>query len=125
MIPKTSNPCPLQTYTPSILRTSIKIQRGSQSHGGWVWRGLIVVLILVPLAWAGQRPAALDLKLIRDGTKRFHVEVSALVPVPERVVWQTVRDYDHLAEFIPLLVLSRRTTYRGLPAIEQVGRVGF
>jgi hypothetical protein len=47
------------------------------------------------------------------------------VEAPQPVVVGTLRDYDHLSEFVPTVVLSRRITYQGQPAIEQIGRARF
>jgi len=67
----------------------------------------------------------LHLRLVRDGRTRFHVEAEATVAAPKAVVWDTIRDYDHLARFVPMLVTSHRTQYNGRPVIEQVGRATF
>jgi len=67
----------------------------------------------------------MHLRLVRDGRTRFHVEAEATVAAPKAVVWDTVRDYDHLSRFIPMLVTSHRTQYNGRPVIEQVGRANL
>src|SRR4051794_19199372 len=67
----------------------------------------------------------LQLHLVRDDNQRFHVETEATVAAPEQIVYETIRDFDHLTDFIPMLVVSRRTTWQGQPAVEQVGRARF
>ena len=85
---------------------------------------LLLVVAQAPVQAAAALTTApvLHLHLIRDGRTRFHIEAEATVPVSEKVVWDSVRDYDHMTRFIPMLVVSRRTVYQGRPAIEQVGR---
>jgi hypothetical protein len=89
--------------------------------------------LLILAALAGPAGAAtaeipepiLQLRLIQDDRQHFHVEARATAPVPETIVWETIRDYDHLSEFIPMLVVSRRGVYQGRPVVEQLGRAKF
>src|SRR3954469_6042664 len=88
--------------------------------------------LLCPLLFSAALPVysaaaapQLQLTLIRDDDRRFHVEAEARVHAPEAVVVATVRDYDHLTDFIPTIVFSRRIDYEGRPAIEQIGQARF
>jgi hypothetical protein len=54
------------------------------------------------------------------------VEARATLTAPSELIWATLTDYDHLAEFIPGLRTSRLIGRRGPAAIvEQHGEAGF
>ena len=54
------------------------------------------------------------------------VDIRATVSAPHAVIWSTLTDYGHLAEFIPGMQSSKITERRGSTAIvEQHGEAGF
>jgi ribosome-associated toxin RatA of RatAB toxin-antitoxin module len=51
------------------------------------------------------------------------VTTQAIVRAPLEVIWQTLTDYDHLAEFVPDLVSSRVIDRQGsIVTVEQAGK---
>jgi len=54
------------------------------------------------------------------------IDVRATVAAPHALIWSTLTDYGHLAEFIPGMQSSKITERRGATAIvEQRGEAGF
>ena len=54
------------------------------------------------------------------------IDVRATVTAPHALIWSTLTDYGHLAEFIPGMQSSKITERRGATAIvEQRGEAGF
>lgn len=54
------------------------------------------------------------------------IDVRATVSAPHALIWSTLTDYGHLAEFIPGMQSSKITERRGATAIvEQHGEAGF
>ena len=74
---------------------------------------------------AAQAAAEVTVKTVkRDGA--VNVEAHATLQVPLELIWQTLTDYDHLAEFIPGINRSHLLGYRGNAAIvEQTGEAGI
>jgi hypothetical protein len=60
----------------------------------------------------------------RDGAVK--IEASVTLSAPRELIWATLTDYDHLAEFVPGMRVSRIIGRRGPAAIvEQEGEAGF
>jgi ribosome-associated toxin RatA of RatAB toxin-antitoxin module len=95
-------------------------QAADRSRSAAFW----IVGAAASIAWGLSKPG-LNLQLIRGDNRRFHIEAEAVTAAPLSVVLQTIRDYDHFVEFIPMLVVSRRVSWQGRPALEQVGRARF
>jgi ribosome-associated toxin RatA of RatAB toxin-antitoxin module len=61
----------------------------------------------------------------RDGTA-VAINARATVKAPYELIWATLTDYDHLAEFIPGMTASRVLERRGNTAVvEQTGQARF
>lgn len=61
-----------------------------------------------------------------SASRRAHVFAQILVPAVPARVWAVLTDYDHLAEFIPYLYVSKTLERRGDQLLlQQEGRVGF
>lgn len=82
---------------------------------------------LLPLSCAGAARAADDVTV--EATRRdeaLEVVCRAMLDAPLDLVWQTLTDYDRLANFIPGMRRSRLVERRGAVAvIEQLGEAGF
>lgn len=79
------------------------------------------------LSCANAAQAADDLSV--ETTRRddaLEVACRAILDAPYDLVWETLTDYEHLAEFIPGMRRSRVTERRGaLVIVEQSGEAGF
>lgn len=86
-----------------------------------------LAMIALFMAGAGSIHAASDFSVKTDKRgNEVHVDARAVLNVPLALVWQTLTDYDHLADFIPGIARSRLIEYRGTAAIvEQYGEAGF
>ena len=82
---------------------------------------------LLLLSCAGVARAADDVTV--EATRRdeaLEVVCRAMLDAPLDLVWQTLTDYDRLANFIPGMRRSRLVERRGVVAvIEQLGEAGF
>jgi len=85
----------------------------------------LAVFTLLCASVAAQAAAEVTVKTgKRDGA--VNVEAHATLQVPLKLIWQTLTDYDHLAEFIPGINRSHLLEYRGTAAIvEQTGEAGI
>ena len=86
---------------------------------------LCALLLLPPLAAAGARADDVSVETQRRDSA-LQVVCRALLEVPAELAWQTLTDYDHLAEFIPGMQRSRVISRSGpLAMVEQVGAARF
>lgn len=59
---------------------------------------------------------------VRQSGRAIEIRAEAAIDAPYEVVWTTLTDYDHLAEFIPGMFRSRIVSRRGpVCEVEQVG----
>ena len=79
------------------------------------------------IGWASAAQAADDISV--EATRReeaLEVVCRAMLEAPLDLVWQTLTDYNRLAEFIPGMRRSRVLERRGaLTVVEQSGEAGF
>jgi hypothetical protein len=82
---------------------------------------------LLGAALLGTAQAATDVSVRAERrASAVHVVARATLEAPLELVWRTLTDYDHLAEFIPGIATSRLLGYRGPAAIvEQHGAARF
>jgi ribosome-associated toxin RatA of RatAB toxin-antitoxin module len=67
----------------------------------------------------------MDVATVRNGGA-LEVHARATIRAPHSVIWQTLTDYDRLAEFIPGMRKSRVTDRQGSRVtVEQTGAAGF
>jgi ribosome-associated toxin RatA of RatAB toxin-antitoxin module len=95
-------------------------------RSGWQTFGAaLAVFAWLCASVSAQAAAEVSVKTVkRDGA--VNVEAHATLQVPLELIWQTLTDYDHLAEFIPGISRSRLLEYRGTAAIvEQTGEAGI
>jgi len=82
---------------------------------------------LILLFGAGEARAADDISI--EATRRddaLELVCRAMLDAPLELVWQTLTDYDRLAEFIPGMRRSRVLERRGaVVVVEQSGEAGF
>jgi len=88
-------------------------------------RALRFAAVLLALAAAGARADNVSVETQRlDGA--LQVVCRALLEVPAEFAWQTLTDYDHLADFIPGMQRSRVISRNGpLLVVEQLGVARF
>ncbi|HUK05975.1 MAG TPA: SRPBCC family protein, partial [Burkholderiales bacterium] len=89
-------------------------------------RALKLVALLVPLlAAGGARANEVSIETQRRDSA-LEVVCRALLEAPAELVWQTLTDYDHLADFIPGMQRSRVIARSGRVAtVEQLGTARF
>ncbi len=96
---------------------------------GLVMRGLVLRGLLLSLGLASGGFAAAADGLVVNAESRgsaVAVDVRATVAAPHALIWSTLTDYGHLAEFVPGMQSSKITERRGATAIvEQRGEAGF
>jgi len=82
---------------------------------------------LLLLSLTGALQAAEDVSVeARRRDDALEVVCRAMLDAPLDLIWKTLTDYDHLAEFIPGMRRSRLLEWRGAVAVvEQVGEAGF
>ncbi len=87
----------------------------------------MILRLAALLVWVAGACAADDLSV--EATRRggaVEVRARATIEAPFGVVWETLTDYNRLAEFIPGMHRSRILEWRGNEAIvEQVGEARF
>lgn len=90
-------------------------------------RRVAVYALGVALAQCGVAGAAEGMQVIAEPRgSAVAVDVRATVAAPHAVIWSTLTDYGHLAEFVPGMQSSKITERRGATAIvEQRGEAGF
>jgi ribosome-associated toxin RatA of RatAB toxin-antitoxin module len=86
----------------------------------------LCLAVFVTLLGAATTQAAEHVRVEANVTETgVEVNASAKVHAPFFVIWQTLTDYDHLAEFIPGMKMSRVIGRSGTAAIvEQAGEAG-
>jgi carbon monoxide dehydrogenase subunit G len=86
---------------------------------------MLAVLLTLPLAAGNARADEISVEAQRRGDA-LEVVCRALLEAPLELVWQTLTDYAHLAEFIPGMSTSRVVSKNGAVSIvEQVGAARF
>jgi ribosome-associated toxin RatA of RatAB toxin-antitoxin module len=82
---------------------------------------------LLLLSFAGGVRAADDISVeARRRDDALEVVCRATLDAPLDLIWKTLTDYDHFAEFIPGMRRSRLLEWRGAVAVvEQIGEAGF
>lgn len=90
-----------------------------------VMRALRLAALLLALAAAGARADNVSVETQRhDGA--LQVVCRARLDAPAELAWQTLTDYDHLADFVPGMQRSRVLSRHGpLSVVEQVGMARF
>lgn len=88
---------------------------------------LCLALLPVLFAQSGVAAAADGLAVVAEPRgSAVSVDIKATVTAPHALIWSTLTDYGHLAEFIPGMQSSKITERRGSTAIvEQRGEAGF
>jgi ribosome-associated toxin RatA of RatAB toxin-antitoxin module len=82
-------------------------------------------LLMLPAAWDAGAAGDISVESIRRGDA-LEVICRATIDAPLEILWQTLTDYDRLAEFIPGMRRSRVLERRGAVAVvEQSGEAGF
>jgi ribosome-associated toxin RatA of RatAB toxin-antitoxin module len=93
------------------------------------WQACLPRFIVIAAAALGSASAIGADDLVVQAKRAGHavaVEARATLKAPPELIWATLTDYDHLAEFIPGLRTSRLIGRRGPAAIvEQHGEAGF
>jgi hypothetical protein len=92
-----------------------------------LWRSILNLAGLFGLTLVMYANAADDLTVEAKASGRaVAVEARATIHAPRDLIWATLTDYDHLAEFVPGMRSSRTIEHRGPAAIvEQEGEAGF
>ena len=86
---------------------------------------MLAVLLTLPLATGNARADVISVEAQRRGDA-LEVVCRALLEAPLELIWQTLTDYAHLAEFIPGMSLSRVVSKSGpVSIVEQVGAARF
>lgn len=91
-------------------------------------RFILALIAPAPLLLAaGVAAAAEGMVVVAEARgSAVSVDIRATVSAPHAVIWSTLTDYGHLAEFIPGMQSSKITERRGSTAIvEQHGEAGF
>ena len=89
-------------------------------------RALILVLLLcLPFTAASVRADDVTVEA-RRRDEALEVVCRAVLEAPLELIWQTLTDYAHLAEFIPGMSKSRVVSQKGgVTVVEQVGAARF
>ena len=92
-----------------------------------IFRLCMALMAALLLVQGGAASAAEGLVVVAEAQgSAVSVDIRATVTAPHAVVWSTLTDYGHLAEFIPGMQSSKFTERRGPTAIvEQRGEAGF
>ncbi len=89
------------------------------------WRSALAGLLAVLFCSHASAAADLIVEAKRSGGA-VAVEAQVTLEAPPELIWSTLTDYDHLAEFIPGMNQSRLIGRHGPAAIvEQHGKAGF
>ena len=87
--------------------------------------GICLGLLLLPAAWNARAAEDISVESIRRDDA-LEVVCRATIDAPLDLVWQTLTDYDHLADFIPGMRSSQVVERRGSTVVvEQIGEVRF
>ena len=91
----------------------------------WFWLLLALVTIKCPTCLAGQAPVRVTAE--RLGLNRVRMMGEVASPTPRQIVWDLLKDYEHLSEWIPGLVESRVVQTKPTMLLFQRGttRLGF
>lgn len=89
-------------------------------------RALRLAALLLALAAAGARADNVSVETQRHDGGALQVVCRAQLDAPAELAWQTLTDYDHLADFVPGMQRSRVLSRNGpLAVVEQVGMARF
>ncbi len=89
-------------------------------RSGWRTVGAaLAVFTLLCASVAAQVAAEVSVKTHKRGDA-VEVDARATLHAPLELIWQTLTDYDHLAEFIPGINRSHLLEYRGTAAIVEL-----
>lgn len=95
------------------------------------WRGrltrarLVVMTLLLAAATTASRAAEVTIHAEKQGGA-VAIEARAQLTAPLPLIWATLTDYDHLANFVPGMQQSRVIERRGAAAIvKQLGEAGL
>jgi carbon monoxide dehydrogenase subunit G len=87
--------------------------------------GICLGLLLLPAAWHARAAEDISIESVRRDDA-LEVVCRATIDAPLDIVWQTLTDYDRLAEFIPGMHRSRLVSRNGAAAVvEQSGEARF
>ena len=87
--------------------------------------GICLGLLMLPAAWNARAAEDISVESIRRDDA-LEVVCRATIDAPLDLVWQTLTDYDHLADFIPGMRSSQVVERRGSTVVvEQIGEVRF
>ena len=102
---------------------AIRIQKVTASARSWHAALTSVAVLVLAVQARGAQDVDVDAQLQGNALAiSTHATIRARLPI----IWQTLTDYDHLAEFIPGMRMSRVVQRRGATVIvEQVGEARF
>jgi hypothetical protein len=84
--------------------------------------GLVLTSALSTTAGGVLAGEVISVQARRQGSA-VQVTTQAIVRAPQELIWQTLTDYDHLAEFVPDLISSRVIERQGSTVtVEQAGK---
>ena len=102
---------------------AIRIQKVTASARSWHAALTSVAVLVLAVQARGAQDVGVDAQL-RGNALAITTHATIRAPLP--VIWQTLTDYDHLAEFIPGMRMSRVLQRRGATVIvEQIGEAKF
>ena len=102
---------------------AIRIQKVTASARSWHAALTSVAVLVLAVQARGAQDVGVDAQL-RGNALAITTHATIRAPLP--VIWQTLTDYDHLAEFIPGMRMSRVVQRHGATVIvEQVGEAKF
>jgi ribosome-associated toxin RatA of RatAB toxin-antitoxin module len=102
---------------------AISIRNVTTSRRRWHAAITSAALLVVAVQARGAQDVGVDAQL-RGNALAITTHATIRAPLP--VIWQTLTDYDHLAEFIPGMRMSRVLQRRGATVIvEQIGEAKF
>lgn len=100
-------------------------RKSTAAHCSWPWRACALGPALLLCAGIGYGADQVSVNAVRQGSA-VAVRARATLRAPLDVIWQTLTDYDHFAEFIPGIRKSQVINRHGNTTIvEQAGRAGF
>ena len=95
------------------------------AHRSWPWRACALAPAMLLCAGIACGADQVSVDAVRQGSA-VAVRARATLRAPLDVIWQTLTDYDHLAEFIPGIRKSQVVDRHGNATIvEQAGRAAF
>lgn len=102
---------------------AINIRNADVSARGWWVAAASAASLALACEARGAQDVGLDAQL-QDNALAISAHATIRAPLP--LIWHTLTDYDHLAEFIPGMKMSRVLQRRGgTVTVEQVGEAKF